>query len=251
MKIAVYAICKDEVHNVADWMKSAADADFICLTDTGSKDGTLDKFYDCDPEGNAWIQGDIISIDPWRFDDARNAALAHVPSNADVCISLDLDERLPAGWRQLLETKWDVGKHTSAYYTYIFSPQLSYQHNRIHARKGFRWVHPDHEAPYRYNHGPVRIHDEIPLQLPELVITQINRNQTAGHRSGILERLQMGLRENPDSARMTFHLGRELMYLGRYREALKHLERYPHMAGTHRAEAIWNAEAIANCWRNL
>jgi len=38
-------------------------------------------------------------VHPWRFDVARNAALALVPDN--VCISPDLDDVLPEGWREV------------------------------------------------------------------------------------------------------------------------------------------------------
>ena len=43
---------------------------------------------------------------PWRFDQARNAALALVPDDVDICVSLDLDELIMPGWRRVLEGLW-------------------------------------------------------------------------------------------------------------------------------------------------
>ena len=40
MKVAVYAIAKNEAKNVRDWYNSMCEADEICVLDTGSTDGT-------------------------------------------------------------------------------------------------------------------------------------------------------------------------------------------------------------------
>ena len=77
MRVAVYTVCKDEEHNVEEWYQSAANADVICVADTGSKDKTVPLFQ---AKGNL-VKFSQISIDPWRFDDARNAALALVPAD--------------------------------------------------------------------------------------------------------------------------------------------------------------------------
>ena len=45
-KIAVYAICKNEIHNVDEWMKNVQEADYICVLDTGSTDGTYEKLLE-------------------------------------------------------------------------------------------------------------------------------------------------------------------------------------------------------------
>jgi len=95
MKICVYAISKNEQQFVQRFCESAKDADLILIADTGSTDDTAE-------EARRWKQNSIdaranlmvhdICITPWRFDLARNAALALIPRDIDVCISLDLDE---------------------------------------------------------------------------------------------------------------------------------------------------------------
>jgi glycosyltransferase involved in cell wall biosynthesis len=93
MKIAVYAISKNESEFVRRFCDSAKDADGIFIADTGSTDNTLDLAY-----RNGAIVNEI-TISPWRFDKARDAALALIPADYDVCISLDLDEVLEPIYR--------------------------------------------------------------------------------------------------------------------------------------------------------
>lgn len=73
MKIAVYAISKNEEKFVKRFCESAKDADLILIADTGSTDDTVALARNC----GAVVHD--ICITPWRFDDARNAALALVP----------------------------------------------------------------------------------------------------------------------------------------------------------------------------
>ena len=42
-KIAVYTICKNEVTNVDKWINSMMEADYLCVLDTGSTDGTWER----------------------------------------------------------------------------------------------------------------------------------------------------------------------------------------------------------------
>ena len=88
MKIAVYTIALNEAQFVERWYESAKDADYLMIADTGSADGTVEKAL------ALGINVHVISVRPWRFDDARNAALALLPDDIDYCISLDMDEVL-------------------------------------------------------------------------------------------------------------------------------------------------------------
>ena len=40
-----------------------------------------------------------IAVRPWRFDIARNATIALIPDDVDVCCSMDMDMFLDPGWR--------------------------------------------------------------------------------------------------------------------------------------------------------
>ncbi len=148
MKIAVYTIALNEEKNVEQWYESAKDADYLLIADTGSTDKTARIAK------KLGIKVVKISIKPWRFDDARNAALASLPDDIDMCISLDMDEVLAPGWRNALE-KLDSNV-TQVNYKYTWSwrdpqsrtqPQVVYVTNKVHARHGYRWKYLVHELP--------------------------------------------------------------------------------------------------------
>ena len=46
MKVCVYAIAKNEEKFVDRWVSSMMEADHICVLDTGSEDGTVEKLAD-------------------------------------------------------------------------------------------------------------------------------------------------------------------------------------------------------------
>lgn len=144
MKIAVYTIALNEEKFVKRWYESAKDADYLLIADTGSSDNTIKAAK------KLGINVIKISISPWRFDDARNAALAALPDDIDYCVSMDMDETLSEGWREHLE------KMTADRITYLFNlsfrdidelvPEGRMINNRIHKRHGFRWKYLMHEV---------------------------------------------------------------------------------------------------------
>lgn len=91
LKIAVYAICKNEEQFVDGWMDSMQEADMVIVTDTGSNDSTVAKLT---ARGAAVYIAHVI---PWRFDVARNISLNFVPGDVDVCVCTDLDEIFEPG----------------------------------------------------------------------------------------------------------------------------------------------------------
>lgn len=148
MKIAVYTIALNEEKHVQQWYDTAKDADYLLIADTGSTDKTVKIAK------KLGINIIKISISPFRFDDARNAALAALPDDIDMCISLDMDEVLSDGWREKLEgIDNDV---TQVIYKYTWSwrdpqsrtqPQTIFLTNKVHARHGYRWNYLVHEIP--------------------------------------------------------------------------------------------------------
>jgi glycosyltransferase involved in cell wall biosynthesis len=101
MKLAVYTIALNEAKHVARWFQATKDADYHIIADTGSTDDTIKIAK------KLGIKVYSVSINPFRFDDARNAALALVPSDADVCLSLDMDEVPEEGTIQTIKETWD------------------------------------------------------------------------------------------------------------------------------------------------
>ena len=143
MKVAVYTIAKNEEQFVERWVKSAQDADGLFILDTGSSDNTVALAL------SLGVTVEVQWFDPWRFDHARNAALAMVPGGYDYCIALDMDEVLVDGWRQELELLPDTVTRPRYKYTWSWEngkPGLVYGGDKIHRRDGYVWKHPVHEV---------------------------------------------------------------------------------------------------------
>jgi tetratricopeptide (TPR) repeat protein len=229
MKIAVYTIAKNEEQFVERWAESCKEADFRLIVDTGSTDNTLLK---------AAVMGiDVhsISISPWRFDDARNAALALLPDNIDYCISLDMDEVLVAGWRQALE---DIKPETTRpRYQYTWSwngdkPGLQYGGDKIHRRHGYRWKHPVHE---------VLVTDRLE-EVQEWISLEIHHfPDNDKPRSQYLPLLAQAVVEDPHDDRNAFYYARELYYYGQYQDAAKEFRRHLSLP-----TAVWVPERAAS-----
>ena len=64
VKIAVYAISKNEEKFVERWVNSMNEADEIYVADTGSTDNTVELLK------QKGVIVNSVKIEPWRFDDA-------------------------------------------------------------------------------------------------------------------------------------------------------------------------------------
>jgi len=138
MKIYVYAICRNEEKAASQWAKSMSEADGIFVLDTGSSDKTVEIL---EKKG---VSVKTMRLSPFRYDTAKNKALAMVPRDADLCVCTNLDETFSTGWRQALEDAYDPGiKQMRCRYIRKSEqhPQLECVSwmERIHARRHFRW----------------------------------------------------------------------------------------------------------------
>ena len=237
MKIAVYAIAKNESQFVERFCEAAKDADLIFVADTGSTDDTVDKLLSM----GATVQ--IIHISPWRFDDARNTALALLPDDIDVCMSLDLDEVLQPGWREEIERVWVPGTNRLRY-GFDWGCGIVFQYEKCHARHGFRWFCPVHEYPV-----PDRI-TEVYAQTDMLMV--VHKPDSSKPRTQYLDLLRMSVEENPTEVRNAFYYARELSFHSKWAEAIAQAERYLAMP-----KAVWPNErcyamrVIGRCYQEL
>lgn len=191
-KIAVYTICKNEEHNIEGWMKCTDNADVRVLADTGSTDNTVEL---------ARSLGAIvheITIDPWRFDMARNAALALVPKDVDVCLIMDLDERVDPTLFDMIRSKWEPKINRG--WLWVDNGNL-WQMNRLHSRAGYVWKYPCHELAERYIFGEE--HHEF---FDSVMTSQSDPNKDRSYYSDLLI---LGVTENPQNARMWTYLARQ------------------------------------------
>jgi tetratricopeptide (TPR) repeat protein len=212
MKIAVYAISKNEAQFVQRFCDSAKDADLILIADTGSTDDTAKLAV----EHGAVVHD--IHVSPWRFDKARDTALALIPSDIDVCISLDLDEELQPGWREEIERVWKEDT-TRLRYKFDWGQGIAFYYEKIHARKGYHWHHPCHEYP----RADSRI-TEVWAQSDMLLV--IHKPDNSKSRGQYLDLLEMSVKEDPDCPRNAFYYARELTFHRRWIDAVVALSKY-------------------------
>lgn len=221
----MYCIAKNEAGFIGRWFESARQADICVVADTGSTDGTVlvARGVGCDVHQ--------ITVDPWRFDDARNAALALVPANIDWCIALDADEVLTPGWREHLEAVPDHVTRPRYRYTWNWNPDgtpgLQYEGDKIHRRHGYRWHHPVHE---------VCTTSGIEVQAPCGLEIHHHADNTKS-RSSYLPLLAQAVQERPDDDRNAHYYARELYATGSILEAAAEFRR--HLA---LPTAVWRAE---------
>ena len=242
MKIVVYAIAKNESAFVDRWMDSMSEADQVVVLDTGSDDGTAERLR------ARGAQVTVERIIPWRFDRARNRSLELVPEDADVCVCTDLDEVFHPGWRSALEGAWTPETRQASYrYTWSFQPDGSegvvFWQEKIHARRGFRWVHPVHEVlewAGAGERGPLALARGV--QLDHHPDPQKSRGQ-------YLPLLELSVAEDPEDDRNLHYLGREYLYYGRWDDCIRTLERHLTMpSATWADERSASMRYIAHSW---
>lgn len=215
LNICVYAISKNESQFVARWAKSAEDADLLLVADTGSTDNTVEE---CKRNG---VTVHEICITPWRFDHARNASIALIPRNIDVCVSLDLDEVMEPGWREEIERVWMPGTTRLRYY-FDWGHGIKFLYEKIHARHGYYWHHPCHEYP-RVD-GRIQ---EVWAQTDKLLVSHYP--DPTKSRGQYIDLLELSVKEDPLCPRNAFYYARELTFHCRWQEAIVALKKYLEM----------------------
>ena len=223
MKIAVYAISKNEEQFVERFCASAKDADMILIADTGSTDNTAQRAREC----GATVYD--ICVKPWRFDKARDTALSLIPGDYDVCISLDLDEVLEPGWREEIERVW-TAETTRLRYKFDWGCGISFFYEKIHHRHGYHWHHPVHEYP-----RPDGRITEVYAHTDMLLVS--HHPDPTKSRGQYMPLLELAVAEDPRCPRNAFYHARELTFYRRWSEAIVALNKYLAMP-----EANWPNE---------
>lgn len=233
MRAAVYTIALNEKQFVQRWYDSAKEAEYLLIADTGSTDGTVELAKELG------INVVSVSIKPWRFDDARNAALASLPADIDYCIALDMDEVLLPGWKAELEKALSEGV-TRPRYKYTWSwkdkdetiPDLQYGGDKIHGRQGYRWKHPVHEVITRYGSPETQGWYNIEIH---------HHPDHSKSRGQYFPLLKLAIEEDPEDDRNAFYYARELYFHQMNEKAAKEFKRHLSLP-----KATWRAERAAS-----
>jgi tetratricopeptide (TPR) repeat protein len=223
LKICVYAISKNESKFVQRFCDSAKEADLVLIADTGSTDDTVKLALEC----GAKVYD--ICIKPWRFDKARDTALALIPGDFDVCVSLDLDEVLEPGWREEIERVW-AENTTRLRYKFDWGSGISFYYEKIHHRHGYWWKHAVHEWP-----KPDDRINEVYAHTDMLLVRHLPDNTKS--RGQYMPLLELAIKEDPRCPRNAFYHARELTFYARWDEAIVYLKKYLEMP-----EANWPNE---------
>lgn len=232
LKIAVYTIALNEEKHVKRWYESACKADLLLIADTGSTDNTVNLAESLN------ITVHHVEVKPWRFDVARNASLALIPEDYDICIQLDMDEVLPHGWREIIEKAWHSGNTWPIYKQvmtrYPDGRAKDYLHYfKIHPRSGFVWKYPVHEIITPLE-GVTYRREEIDLEVDHL-------QDHSKSRGSYLQLLEKAVEETPNDWRMAHYLNREYHYR---REAVRVLQSaYSGM----KIQGGWDVERASTC----
>lgn len=248
MKVAIYTIALNEEGFVDRFMDSAQEADVVVVADTSSTDNTVSKLR----ARGAIVE--IIKVDPWRFDVARNISMHLVPADVDVCVCIDLDEVLTPGWRAALEAAW-TPETDRLRYKYVWNQVngkdgITFWYDKIHTRHGFRWVKPVHEVLEFYGKKGEEPKPEVQTYCHDFTLRHFP--DPTKSRSSYLPLLELGVREQPNDDRNSHYLGREYMYYNRPEDAIRELKRHLSLP-----TANWDAERaasmryIARCYNAL
>lgn len=146
INICVYTICKNEEQNVDKWYSCIKDADFIYVLDTGSTDGTIEKFTNYDIQ----IEQHIFEDKIFDFAKARNIALNNAKGFCAgfdwVFVSLDLDEFLEEGGIQKLRENWSSEYDTYRLFGATDNEEGQYVDHKIHSSNpNWVWKRSIHE----------------------------------------------------------------------------------------------------------
>jgi len=240
MKVAVYTIALNEEQFIERWYESAKDADYLLIADTGSTDDALLT------AAKYGIEVASILVRPWRFDNARNAALALLPEDIDYCIALDMDEVLLPGWRKHLEKAHKEGA-TRPRYQYTWSwkdeketiPGLQYGGDKIHSRFGYRWKHPVHE---------VLTTDRIEEKQSWVDLEIHHHPDSTKSRGQYMPLLRLAVEEDPLDDRNAHYYARELFFHFQFEEAKKEFIRHLSLPrSTWKPERSASMRYIAKC----
>lgn len=224
-KIAVYSIALNEIKHVERYAAACKDADYIIVADTGSTDGTQEALR------KLGVTVYDITVNPWRFDMARNAALSLVPQDADVCLILDLDEVPEPKFFEKVRKSWKPDANLG--WISMKTDDNKWERDRLHSRKGWTWKYPCHEVNIWYGEGEAKDCD-----VRSAVIEHLPDNgKSRGQYLGLLE---MAVKEFPTDPRMWTYMCREYYFYHKWEDAIRAAEEQLKHNG-------WDVEQAAVC----
>lgn len=229
VKVAVYAICKNESAFIEQWIANmwngGQGANQVFILDTGSTDDTLEMFQSTLSKLNIpkeWLQLKQQVVTPWRFDVARNINLEQIPVDQfDVLYCIDLDELvIPDFWIDLRQVVFEHPDFSRIYYRYAWSrnegtgePDLVFWYDKIHgSRGGWRWQYPVHETLICSEEDRQGLNYVGTYRLDEDKIYLHHYPDQTKSRGSYLGLLELRAQESPEDLYGLFYLAREYSF---------------------------------------
>lgn len=189
-------------------------AHVVAVADLGSTDGTAEVLEALGANVTR------VSVQPFRFDTARNVALSLLPHDCDLCAALDLSDELQPGWADALQAEWvrSGGTVSEVRSTYVsqfkkdgVTPAAQLQTTRIHLRSGYRWDGPSHEVLKWMGRG-VGADSTVPTVLPHVALHSKAGGANEDCWDDVCRRpylhlllLELGTKEDPSSPRRSYY----------------------------------------------
>ena len=221
LTLTVYAICKDERQNVERWINSFGLADYVCILDTGSTDGTWEYLQEQkEKRDNLIISQEIVT--PWRYDKARNISMTLIPKETDIFFMADLDEEIrELDWVQTVKNSWDPLFSRGMY---DYNRDLDENGNvirtikeyRLHNKEWTHWVNIVHEAICKED-GEKRFYMESCNKVP-ITVWHYSKHKENNY----LELCEEDLKEYPDDWIMRLQLAIEYEIRDQLEKAVEH-----------------------------
>ena len=219
IKIAIYGICKNEINKIDEFLKCFTVADYVCLLDTGSTDGTWEFLQGAQKTYSNLII-DQINVQPWRYDTARNLSLKLVPNDTTIYFMMDLDEIIKQkDWTKLIKGCWDplFSRGRYIYNRYIDektdTPTHTFFEHRIH-NNCWHYKGIVHEQLVNIS-GTRDFYDDECIYIPITVWhypTHLNRET-------YIELCEQGVQEEPNNWLMHMQLAIEYEVHEKYEQA--------------------------------
>lgn len=222
--LTVYSICKNEKENLLRFLNSFDEADYVCILDTGSTDGTWELLQEESKKRKNLIIGQK-EIKPWRFDTARNESMKLIPKETTMFFMADLDEVIKeSGWCQKVKNSWDplFDRGVYAYHRNVNKETdeiiRTIEEFRVHSKEWSSWKNIVHEALINHKGTKYFLRETCtPLDI-EVWHYPKEENKSILY----AELCEQNLEETPDDDLMRLQLAIEYEVLEESKKALQH-----------------------------
>ena len=221
VKLTTYAICKNEINNLDNWINSFIESDYVCVLDTGSTDGTWEKLQEYAKKYNNLIVKQQI-IKPWHFAKARNASMTLIPEDTVIYFMADLDELIKQpGWSQIVRDSWDplFDRGQYKYHRDIEDGNIirTIYEYRFHSKSWQHWENVVHEALINFK-GEKQFYVETCTNLP----IEVFHYGAKDKKTNYMELCEEDLKENPEDWVMHLQLAIEYEIRNEQEKAANH-----------------------------